>query len=305
VHQTVLVGTAETLAASRDRWRGTLVMIAQPAEEIGVGALAMISDGLFERFPRPDYCLALHVADDLPAGDIGYTSGWALANVDSVDITVYGRGGHGSRPSQAIDPIVAAAHVVVALQTVVSRRVPAIEPGVVTVGSFHAGSKHNIIPNEAKMLLTVRSYTDETRKILLDGIREVAVNTCRAMGCQKDPEVIIRDDEFTPATYNDPALTEAAVGVLKALLGEDHVHDRKAKMGGEDFGRYPRHLGVPGFIYWLGSVHKERYAKSQEPNGPPLPSVHSSKYYPDPKPTIETGVKSMTSLALSLLKRAN
>lgn len=301
MHQTVLVGTAETLAATRDRWRGTLVMIAQPAEEIGAGARAMIEDGLFERFPKPDYCLALHVADDLPAGDIGYTSGWALANVDSVDITIFGRGGHGSRPSQAVDPIVAAAHVIVALQTIVSRRVPAIEPGVVTVGSIHAGAKHNIIPNEAKMLLTVRSYTDETRKILLDGIRKITVNTCRAMGCPKDPDVVVREDEFTPATYNDPALTEAAVGVLKTLLGDEHVQYRKAKMGGEDFGRYPRYLGVPGFIYWLGSVQKDRYAESQKPGAPPLPSVHSSKYAPDPKPTIETGVKAMTSVALALL----
>ena len=301
VHQTVLVATAGVLADTRDKWRGTLVMIAQPAEEIGTGALAMIRDGLFERFPRPDYCLALHVADDLPTGDIGYTSGWALANVDSVDITIYGRGGHGSRPSQAIDPIVAAAHVIVALQTIVSRRVPAIEPAVVTVGSIHAGAKHNIIPNDAKLLLTVRSYTEDTRRILLDGIRDVTVNTCRAMGCTRDPDVIIRYDEFTPATYNDPALTAAAVKVLGRVVGADHVLFQKPKMGGEDFGRYPKHLNVPGFIFWLGSVNVDRYEASQAPGGPPLPSVHSSKYFPDPGPTISTGVKCMASVALSLL----
>jgi amidohydrolase len=222
-HMTCLVGTAEVLAKTRDRWSGTLVLIAQPAEEIGKGALAMIQDGLFERFPRPDYCLSLHVSGDRPAGTIGYTSGWAMANVDSVDITIHGRGGHGSRPNQAIDPVVAASQVIVALQTIVSRRVDPIEPAVITVGSVHSGSKHNIIPNEATMQLTVRSYTDQTRKTLLDGIREVTINTCRAMGCTTDPDVNFRDDEFTPAGYNDPALTAAAVEVMQNVIGAEQV----------------------------------------------------------------------------------
>ena len=300
IHMTYLVGTVAVLAETRDHWSGTVVIIAQPSEEIGRGALAMIQDGLFERFPRPDYCLSLHVSSDHPAGTIGYTSGWAMANVDSVDITIHGRGGHGSRPSVTIDPVVAAAQVIVALQTIVSRRVEPIEPAVITVGSVHGGSKHNIIPAEAKLQLTVRSYTDQTRKILLDGIREVTVSTCRAMGCTKDPDVVVREDEFTPAGYNDPALTAAAVEVMRKTIGAEQVSAVPARMGGEDFGRYARHLGVPGFMFWLGSVKLEVFEAAQA-GGPPLPPLHSSTYLPDPAPTISTGVRCMASIALALL----
>ncbi|MHC4984505.1 MAG: M20 metallopeptidase family protein, partial [Planctomycetota bacterium] len=229
----------------------------------------------------------------------------ALANVDSVDITIHGRGGHGSRPHQAIDPVVAAAHLVVALQTVVSRRVDPLEPAVITVGSIHAGSKHNIISDRAKMQITVRSYTDDTRKVLLDGIRGVAVNTCRALGCAKEPDILIKEQEYTPATYNDPELADAAAEVFKQLLGPEKVILSKPVMGGEDFGRFPKHLGVPGLIFWLGSVNQGTFDTSCRPGGPPLPSLHSSKYYPDPEPTIRTGVKSMTSLALALLDAKN
>ncbi len=301
VHQTCLVGTARLLSELSDKWSGTVVAIAQPAEEIGAGARMMIADGLFERFPKPDYCLALHVAGDQPAGQVGYTAGWAMANVDSVDITIYGRGGHGSRPNQAVDPVVTAAQVIVALQTLVSRRLDPVEAGVITVGSVHAGSKHNIIPDEAKLQLTVRSYTDETRRLLLDGIRDVTVHTCRAMGCLRDPEVRLREDEFTPAAYNDPVLTAAIVGVIGEVIGPDNVVERPAQMGGEDFGRYARHLGAAGFMFWLGSVDKERFEASEQPGGPPLPALHSSKYVPDPSPTIRTGVRCMASSVLALL----
>lgn len=302
IHQTCLMGTAGMLAHLRDKWSGTVMIVAQPAEEVGAGARMMIEDGLFERFDRPDYCLALHVSASHPAGVIAYTSGWALANVDSVDVTIYGRGGHGSRPHEAIDPVLMASQTVVALQSIVSRRLDPQEPGVITVGSIHAGSKHNIIANQAKLQITVRSYSDESRKILLDGIREVTVNTCRAMGATKDPDVVLRNHEFTPSTYNDPELTQASVAVLKEALGPDRVEHRAAVMGGEDFSRYSRHLKVPGFIFWLGSVPQARYDASKKPGGEPLPSLHSSKYYPDPAPTIETGVTALSSIALSLLK---
>lgn len=300
IHQTCLLGTAGVLSQLRDHWSGTIVAIAQPAEEIGKGARLMIEDGLFERFPRPDYCLALHVAAAAPTGSIGYTGGWALANVDSVDITIFGRGGHGSRPNEAIDPIAAAAQVIVSLQTIVSRRVDPREPAVITVGSIHAGSKHNIIPDEAKLKLTIRSYTEETRRILLDGIREITLGTCRAMGCTKDPLVTLREDEFTPAAYNDPALTQAAVEVLRQTLGSDRVVERKPVMGGEDFGRFSRHLKAPGFIFWLGAVNTKVFEDAQQ-SGDPLPSLHSSKFAPDPEPTIATGVKAMASIVLALL----
>lgn len=302
MHQTCLVGTARVLAHTRKQWSGTVMIIAQPAEEIGAGARMMIENGLFDRFGRPDYCLALHVSSNHPTGTVAYTPGWALANVDSVDITIYGRGGHGSRPHETIDPVVTAAHVIVALQTIVSRRVDPVEHAVITVGSVHGGSKHNIIPNQTRMQLTVRSYTDETRRILLDGIREVTVNTARAMGCTKDPDVTLTKDEYTPAAYNDPDLAEAAAGVFRQVLGDEHVRRIKPVMGGEDFGRYAAHLNVPGLMFWLGAVEQGLYEASMTPGGPSLPPIHSSKFAPDPEPTIHTGVRCMSSLALALLE---
>ncbi len=302
VHQTCLVGTARVLARTRDRWRGTVMIIAQPAEEIGTGARMMIEDGLFERFGRPDYCLALHVSASHPVGTVAYTPGWALANVDSVDITIHGQGGHGSQPHQTVDPIITAAHVIVALQTIVSRRLDPVEPGVITVGSVHAGSKHNIIPNEAKLQITVRSYTAESRRLLLDGIREVTLHTCRAMGCTKDPDIVIKEDEYTPAAYNDPELAAAAADVFRQVIGEEHVQQIKPVMGGEDFGRYARHLDVPGLLFWVGAVERGLHEASQHPGGPCLWPIHSSKFAPDPEPTIRTGVRCMSSLALSLLE---
>jgi hippurate hydrolase len=300
VHQTCLLGTATVLAELRDSWSGTVLAAAQPAEEIGKGARLMLESGIFDRVPRPDYCIALHVASDQPAGQLGYTAGWALANVDSVDITIFGRGGHGSRPNEAVDPIVAAAQVIMGLQTIVSRRLDPREPGVVTVGSIHGGSKHNIIPPQATMQLTVRSYGEETRQLLLEGIRSITVQTARAMGCPKDPVVHLREDEFTPAAYNAPELAEAAVKVLAEALGPDRVIERKPVMGGEDFGRFPAALEVPGFIFWLGAVEHGTFEEAKR-SGSALPSLHSSKFAPDPEPTIKAGVRALTSIALSLL----
>ena len=304
VHTSNLVGTARLLAAIRDQWRGTLLVVAQPAEELGRGAVEMIGDGLFERFPRPDFALALHVDGDLPADTLGINTGWSAANVDSVDITFYGRGGHGARPHQAIDPIVAGAHFVTALQTLVSRRVRAIDPAVVTVGSFHGGSKHNVIPDEVHLQLTVRSYSDEVRDLLLAGIRQLAEDTCRTFQCPKPPEVTLKD-EYTPAVYNDPALAAAATELFGSLFGADRVVAMEPGMGGEDFGRYSRVLGVPGLIYRLGSVDPARIEAAEEPGGEPLPSLHSPRYAPLPEPTLRTGVRSMANLALSLLAPAN
>lgn len=304
IHQTCLVGTAEVLAKTADAWRGTIVAIAQPAEEIGRGARAMIADGLFERFPRPDYCLSLHVSADLAAGMIGYTPGWAAANVDSVDIVIHGRSGHGSRPHQTVDPVVAAAYVIVALQSIVARRVDPIEPSVITVGSVHAGSKHNIISDSATMLITVRSYTEETRRTLLNGIRDVTIHTCRALGCSRDPDVTLREEDHTPAGYNDPELAEACATIFRSMLGKENVLQRRATMGGEDFGVYAKTLEVPGFMFDLGSVPEAQYKEGLSPNGAPLPSLHSSRYAPDPEPTLTTGVRCLTAAALSLLRPA-
>ncbi len=302
VHTTNLIGSARFLAAARELWSGTLVVIAQPAEEVGRGALAMMGDGLFERFPRPDYTVALHVESALAAGEVGYTSGWSHANVDSVDIHLYGRGGHGARPHTTVDPIATAAYLITGLQTLVSRRVDPLDPAVVTVGSIHGGHKHNVIPNEVHLQLTVRSYSDQVRELLLDGIRQIALDTCRTFRCPREPDVQVRD-QHTPAVYADPGLVETAVHVFERVLGPERVIERRASMGGEDFGRYARRLGVPGLMYRLGTVDPAAIRKSREPGAPPLPSLHSSLYAPLPRPTLRTGIESMSQLVLELLGR--
>ena len=221
VHMTSFVGTARLLGQLRDRWSGTLVTIGQPAEERGAGARAMLADGLFKRFPLPDYCIALHVASDQPAGTIGYNSGYVYANVDSVDITVRGQGGHGSQPQASKDPIVLASQIVIALQTIVSREVHPREPAVVTVGSIHGGTKHNIIPNEVKLQLTVRSYTDKVRNQILASIKRISLGTAQAAGVAGDrlPVVTVKD-EFTPSAYNDPSLAKRVTDTMEDWLGK-------------------------------------------------------------------------------------
>lgn len=298
VHMTSWVGTARELIAKKDSWSGTLVMIAQPAEEIGLGAKAMIEDGLYSDFPVPDYNLALHVSASAPAGTIAYSSGFALANVDSVDILVKGVGGHGAYPHTTKDPVLIGASIVTALQSLVARNIDPQKPAVVTVGSFKAGAKHNIISDQAELLLTVRSYDDATRQTLLEGIERIAKGQAAAFGAP-EPEVRI-DNDYTPSTFNDPELTEKAVAAMSAVLGEENVVPVTPVMGGEDFSQFGRTAhDVPGLIFWLGAVEKEKYEKSL--GAPlPLPSLHSPFFAPDPEPTIETGVKAMTAAALSL-----
>ncbi len=300
VHTTNLVGVARMLALGKAEWAGTLIVLAQPAEELGRGALAMIGAGLFDRFPRPDYTLALHVEPELPAGSVGLTSGFAFANVDAVDIEIFGRGGHGARPHKAADPIVAAAYMVTALQTIVSRRVDPLEPAVVTVGSIHGGNKHNVIPDSAHLQLTVRSYSDGVRQTLLDGIRQIAAESCEMLACAAPPEVAIREN-YTPAVYNDPELTVRARTLFEGLFGVDQVVELQPSMGGEDFGRYARTLGVPGLIFRVGVVSPADHAASVVPGAPRLPSLHSSRFAPVPEPTLETSVVAMGQLALELL----
>lgn len=302
MHQTILAATAQTLAAMKDAWKGTVVLVAQPAEEVGLGARLMIEDGLFTRFPKPDYCIALHVSHEQPSGAVGYTSGWVYANVDSVDITVYGVGGHGAYPHAAVDPVVASAHIITALQTIVSRRVNPLDKAVVTVGSVHAGSKHNIIPETATLQITVRSFTEDVRREVLDSIRRIALNTSRAMGCPKDPDIVVLEDEFTPASYNDPKLTETAAALFRDILGEENVAERPPSMGGEDFGRFARAAGVPGFMFQLGVVEPERFAAAQKPGGEPIPTVHSAKFQTDVVPSIRTGARCMVGLAMRLMQ---
>ncbi len=302
VHMTALVGTARRLVAMKDQWSGTLMLIGQPAEELGLGAGAMLKDGLFTRFPKPDYNLALHDNANMPAGTIGYTSGYALANVDSVDIEIKGVGGHGAYPHTTKDPIVLGAYIVTALQTLVSRSLDPLDPAVVTVGSFHAGTKHNIISDHAHLQLTVRSYSDEARDTLIKGITRIAQNQARAFGLAEDmlPEVTMEED-YIPATYNDPKLTARAIGAISAQIGAQNVIEKPPVMGGEDFAHFGRTDDkIPGFMFWVGAVNPQVYAKAKA-EGTTLPSLHSPFFVPDSKPTIITAVDAMSAAALDLL----
>jgi hippurate hydrolase len=298
MHMTCWVGTARVLAKLKDHWHGTLVFIGQPAEEIGTGARVMLSDGLFKKFPRPDYALALHCDHQRPHGTIAYSEGLALANVDSVDITVKGKGGHGAAPHTTIDPIVIAARIVLDLQTLVSRETNPLDPAVVTVGSIHGGNKHNIIPAEVKLQITVRSTKDEVRQHLLQGIQRIAKAAAAAAGAPA-PEVVIDDNEFTPALVNDTALARKTVALFKEVLGANKVQERPPVMGGEDFSRYGRE-GVPIFMYFLGTQPPQKVAE-YEKAGRPLPSLHSDLFYPIPEPTLRTGVLTMSMAVLNLV----
>jgi amidohydrolase len=300
MHMTCFVGTARVLVAMKDQWQGTLVFIGQPAEEIGQGAKAMMKAGLFEKFPRPDYALALHCDANRPIGTVAYSDGMALANVDSVDILVRGKGGHGSAPHTTVDPIVLAARIVLDLQTLVSRETNPTDPAVVTVGSIHGGTKHNIIPNEVKLQITVRTTKDNVRKNILDGIKRIAFAAAEGARAP-EPIVTVDPEEFTPALVNDAKLTAKTVPVFKEVLGADKVLERPLVMGGEDFGRYGRDGGVPIFLYFLGTVPPEKVDAAQKDSTKSLPSLHSDSYYPVPKPSIETGVLTMSMAVLNLV----
>jgi len=296
VHMTNLVGAARCLSEFRSAWSGTILFVGQPAEERGAGAKAMLEDGLFTRFPKPDYALALHVDPALAAGSVAYVSGHACANVDSVDITMLGRGGHGAYPHTTLDPVVLAARLVMDLQTIVSREIDPIAPAVITVGSIQGGTKHNIIGSECRLQLTVRSYADEVRQHLLEAITRKA----RAAALSANaPEPKIQTAEGTPSLYNDPALVARLLPVLERALTEENVKAGKPTMGGEDFGRYGT-AGVPIFLLRLGAVSSKRLAAFRNEGIPP-PSLHSPQFYPDARDTLRTGVLVLTQCTLALL----
>lgn len=306
MHMTVVLGAARALSIRREQWQGTLMVIGQPAEERGSGARAMLADGLFERFPQPDYNLGVHMIATLPAGLVGFVPGWAMANVDSVDITVHGIGGHGAYPHATRDPIVLAAAIIMDLQTLVSREISPINPGVVTVGAFHAGAKHNVISDRAELQLTVRSYSDEVRQTLLAGIERIAVNQARALGFPENklPEVVVKS-EYTPAMWNDPALVERSVAAMRAAIGAENVVQVTQEMGGEDFSEYGRTAAkIPSFQMRLGSVSRARFAAAERGESA-LPSLHSGLFYPQPELAISTGVAAMTAAAMALLEPVN
>ncbi|QYJ05909.1 amidohydrolase [Qipengyuania flava] len=303
-HMAGFIGAAQLLVDHKDSWQGTLVMVLQPAEELGLGALAMIEDGLYTRFPKPDYAIAFHdAAAPMPAGTIGYTPGYALANVDSVDITVKGIGGHGAYPHTTVDPVVLASSIVMKLQTVVSRNSSPLDPAVITVGSFHAGAKHNIISDEAKLQLTVRSYSDESRQLLLDGIRRVARGEAITAGLPEDlmPEIAI-EETYTPSTYNDPDFTERMAASFKARFGENRVGETPPVMGGEDFSQFRRAApeDVQSMIFWISGT-PQPMLEALETDGTPLPSLHSPFWAPDAEKVIATGAEALASAAIELM----
>ena len=304
MHMTCWVGAARALAAFKDQWKGTLVFIAQPAEERGMGALAMIEDGLFKRFPKPDVCLALHCDAGLPAGSVGFTSGPATASTDTVDIIVKGIGGHGAMPNTTKDPIVLASQIVLAFQTIDSRELHPVEPVVVTVGKFNGGTKHNIIPDKVELGLTVRTTSPETRTQVLEAIKRICRGHALAAGLPENlmPEVKLTGPG-TPSLFNDPELTARVSHAWAKSFGKASVIERKATMAGEDFSRYTMTPEkIPVFLAWIGTVAPERFEKAQK-TGEALPSLHSPFYRPEPAPTITFGVKAMTLAVMIELNR--
>ncbi|AXB76429.1 amidohydrolase [Novosphingobium sp. P6W] len=304
-HMTSWIETARLLAARKSEWSGTLVMIGQPAEEAGSGALAMLEDGLYTRFPKPDYTVAFHDTPELPAGVVGAAKGWALANVDSVDIVVKGVGGHGAYPHTTRDPIVLGSAIVMKLQTLVSRETNPVDPVVVTVGSFHSGTRHNIISDEARLQLTVRSYSDETRERLLDGIRRIARGEAIASGIAEDqmPVVTVKEPH-TRATWNTPEFTEQAVADLKARLGDDMVVFTPSVMGGEDFGELRRadEAHIKSLILWVGGADPAKLAAAKA-GGAPMPSLHSPVWAPVADKVIGSASQALTLTALRLMPK--
>lgn len=303
-HVTTWLATARRLSAMKDQWSGTVVMILQPGEELVMGAQAMLQDGLFTRFPKPDYLLAFHDSATLPAGVIGIPNGYALANVDTVNVSVKGVGGHGAYPQNTRDPIVLASRIVTALQTLVSRENDPQQPAVVTVGSFHAGTKSNIIPDEAKLALTVRSYTPETRKLLLDGIARIVRGEAIAAGMPEDrmPTVEI-EQPSADATFNTPDLSTRLTKLFGSYFGENRVETPKPVMAAEDFGRFwLADKSKQSVIFWVGGVPKEKWAAAGG-DTTKLPALHSPLWAPDAEAVISTATEAMTVAALDILKK--
>ena len=298
LHMSAWVGTAELMAQNRARWHGTLMLVGQPAEEIVSGAVAMLKDGLFTRFPKPDYALGIHDERTLPAGVIGFHPGAFRAAANSLDITVYGRGGHGAFPQTTVDPVVLAARIVLTLQTIVSRENDPADPAVITVGSIHGGTVWNIIPDQVKLQLTVRSFKPETQKSLLDAIARVVRGEALAANAPKEPLVEMRSG--TDPVYNDVELTRRMVAVAKAELGDDNVVEMPALMASEEFSQFGR-AGVPAVLLHIGAVDAAKLEASRK-SGQPLPGVHSSLWAPVREPTLKAAIRAETAILLDLMK---
>ncbi|MQA95531.1 MAG: amidohydrolase [Streptosporangiales bacterium] len=300
VHVTCLLGALTLLSRARETWSGTVLAVFQPAEEIGAGAQAMVDDGLFTRFPKPDVSLGQHVIP-LPAGQVGIRGGTTMASADSLEVRMYGRGGHGSQPQNTVDPIVLAASTVLRLQTVVSREVDANDPAVLTVGSLHAGTKANIIPDEAVLRLNIRAFNERVRTQIREAVERIVRSEAAASGAPKDPRISVIDD--FPVTVNTPEAADRTAGALRAALGEERVSELPPFAGSEDFGIFGTAAGVPSVFWFFGGVDPDMHAKAKEAGrlNQEVPSNHSPFFAPVPDPTIDTGVKAMVAGALEWL----
>lgn len=299
-HVTMLIGTARLLVSLKDQWSGTLVLVAQPAEEIVAGARAMLMDGLYTRFPKPDFAIALHTSSNLPAGVIGYGEGPFYAAVNSVDIQVRGVGGHGSAPNTTKDPVVLASQIVLALQTIVSRELKPGTPAVVTVGTIHGGLKRNIISDEVKLELTLRAYDGKVMDLLVASIRRICEGTAKAAGLPDDRlPVVTLTPESIGVTTNDPALTKRLGAAFVKWFGKDRAKPADPVMGGEDFSEFSRD-GVPICMWRVGATDRAKFAESER-TGIPVASNHSATFAPVPEPTLKACVTSMTAAVLELM----
>ncbi len=299
IHMASWVGAATLLARARDQWHGTLVFVGQPAEEVTSGADAMIKDGLFTRFPKPDVVLGLHDTNFIPAGQIGIVPGPASAASNSVDITFYGKGGHGAAPHLTIDPLLIGARTVVTLQTIVAREVNPFDPAVVTVGTFHSGSKRNVISDEAKLELTVRSYKPEVQQKLLASIERIAKAEAQAAGAVREPLVYVNPQEASQVVINDPTLAGQLLTALRGKMGEANVLPIQPTSSSEDFGVYGRAAGVPSIQLRVGAIEPRVYAEAKVAGGL-APGAHTAFFAPDREPTIRAGVSALTYSALEL-----
>jgi amidohydrolase len=304
-HIAAFIGTARALAKLKDQWLGTILFVAQPAEETGNGARALLKDGLYEKFGKPSFALGFHDKADLATGHIGITEGYTYANVDSVDVIVRGVGGHGAYPHKTTDPIVIAAQMINSWQTIPSRQNNPLDPIVITVGSIHGGTKHNIISDEVKMQLTVRTYKPEVRERVLAAIERIAKGIAAAGGIppERAPIITVSKDQFCPATYNNPELTKRLVAVWKKSLGDENVEIVDPTMGGEDFSEYSLpDYSIPAVNFHFGAVDPAKIAEHKR-TGKELPTLHSSKFAPIPEPSIRTAIIGMTTAVLDLMKR--
>ena len=302
MHMTSFLGTAKMLTELKDRWSGTLVLLGQPAEETGDGAQAMLRDDLYTKIPRPDFAIALHDKPELETGKVGYTPGYAMASSTSIDIKIRGVGGHGSMPEATKDPVVVAAQVVMALQTIVSRENSPLDPAVVTVGSIHGGTRYNIIPDEVNLQLTVRTYKEEVKRRILASIERIVKGIAATAGIPEDRAPIVKVAEGTSSTYNEPQLVDRLVVAFKQALGEENVVKVAPIMASEDFGYLSLDQKIPATIFWLGASDPAKVKQSRE-TGVALPGLHSALFSPVPEPTLRTGVKAMTSAVLELMKK--